>query len=157
MNLKQKVLTEEQAKEISNWKYEGKYSIYNLPDWETMKKDYFALCDDKKRETFISYCDVDDNLIGFVNLIDEGEYIFFGIGIKPSYCGKGLGKQIVSMAILESENKFGNKPMILEVRCWNKRAINCYKSQGFEIIGNTVYDTYIGNGEFYIMEYNKFL
>lgn len=38
------------------------------------------------------------------------------------------------MALIESQNRFPNKPVILEVRTWNKRAVNCYKSQGFEIV-----------------------
>lgn len=38
------------------------------------------------------------------------------------------------MALIESQNRFPNKPVILEVRTWNKRAVNCYKSQGSEIV-----------------------
>ena len=53
----------------------------------------------------------------------------FGIGIKPSHCGNGLGKIITKLAIMESKKRFPNKPIVLKVRTWNERAINCYKSQ----------------------------
>ncbi len=58
------------------------------------------------------------------------------------------------MALIESQNRFPNKPVILEVRTWNKRAVNCYKSQGFEIVETKQQQTYIGFGEFYIMRYD---
>ncbi|WP_257533358.1 hypothetical protein [Irregularibacter muris] len=58
------------------------------------------------------------------------------------------------MALIESEKRFPNKPIVLEVRIWNERAVNCYKSQGFEIIETTQQETYIGFGEFYVMRYS---
>lgn len=146
-------LSEEQAKEISNWKYTGEYSIYNLPSWDKMVKENYSLTDNVKRERYIGYINKDGELVGFVNLLDERDTVFFGIGIKPNYCSKGIGKVITKMALIESQNRFPNKPVVLEVRTWNKRAVNCYKSQGFEIVEIKEQQTYIGFGEFYMMRY----
>ncbi|MDU4884929.1 GNAT family N-acetyltransferase [uncultured Clostridium sp.] len=134
MKLTAHKLSEEQVKEISNWKYTGEYSIYNLPSWDKMIQENYSLTDNVKRERYIGYINEDGELVGFVNLLDEGDTVFFGIGIKPNYCSKGIGKVITKMALIESQNRFPNKPVILEVRTWNKRAVNCYKSQGFEIV-----------------------
>lgn len=41
MNLNKVKFTEEHAIEVINWKYEGKYSIYNLPPWEEIKRRIF--------------------------------------------------------------------------------------------------------------------
>ena len=153
MKLTAHKLSEEQAKEISNWKYTGYYSIYNLPSWDKMIQENYSLTDNVKRERYIGYINEDGELVGFVNLLDEGDTVFFGIGIKPNYCSKGIGKVITKMALIESQNRFPNKPVILEVRTWNKRAVNCYKSQGFEIVEIKQQQTYIGFGEFYIMRY----
>ncbi|EQK39578.1 acetyltransferase family protein [[Clostridium] bifermentans ATCC 19299] len=109
----------------------------------------------EKRENFIGYADSKNNLVGFVNLLDEGESVFFGIGIKPEYCGIGIGKQIVSMALDECKRRYPSKPIILEVRSWNKRALRCYESQGFKVIDRKHQETYLGTGEFFIMEYIK--
>lgn len=128
MKLTAHKLSEEQAKEISNWKYIGEYSIYNLPAWTKMIQENYSLTDNVKRERYIGYINEDGELVGFVNLLDEGDTVFFGIGIKPNYCSKGIGKVITKMALIESQNRFPNKPVILEVRTWNKRAVNCYKS-----------------------------
>jgi len=154
MELTPQKISEEHAKEISSWEYPEEYSIYNLPSWDNMIKENYSLCDSIKRERFIGYINKKKELVGFVNLLDEGESVFFGIGVKPSYCNKGVGKAIINMALIESEKRFPNKPILLEVRTWNKRAISCYKSQGFEIIETKNQKTKIGFGEFYVMKYN---
>ncbi|MCM0648896.1 GNAT family N-acetyltransferase [Clostridium swellfunianum] len=153
MELTAEKLSEEQAKEISSWKYTGEYSIYNLPSWEKMIEENYSLTDNVKRDRFVGYMNDTGELVGFVNLLDEGDTVFFGIGIKPDYCSKGIGKMITKMALIESQNRFPNKPVILEVRTWNKRAVNCYESQGFEIIETKQQKTHIGFGEFYVMRY----
>jgi len=153
MNIIAQKLSEEQAKEISTWKYDGEYSIYNLPSWDKMVEENYSICDGLKRDRYIGYTDGNNELIGFVNLLDEGQSVFFGIGINPNCCNKGMGKVIIKMALLECEKRFPNKPVILEVRTWNKRAVNCYRSQGFEIIQTKVQETKIGFGEFYVMRY----
>lgn len=153
MKLTPHKLSQEQAKELSNWKYPGEYSIYNLPPWDKMVEENYSLTDDVKRERFTGYTNEKGELVGFVNLLDEGEHIFFGIGVKPDYCSKGIGKTITKMALTESQKRFPDKPVVLEVRTWNKRAVQCYQSQGFEIVEVKKQETYIGPGEFYVMKY----
>lgn len=151
MKLKSGKLSEEQAIQVSKWKYEDEYEIYNLPEWETMIKEQYSLCDDAKRDRFTSFVNEENELIGFTNLLDEGDSIFFGIGINPKYCNEGIGKMVTKLALYECKRKYPNKPVILEVRTWNRRAVNCYKSQGFEIVEVKQQETYIGKGEFYVM------
>lgn len=153
MKLTANKLSEKQAMEISGWKYPSEYSIYNLPSWDKMIKENYSLTDNVKRERYIGYINEDGEIIGFVNLLDEGESVFFGIGINPNYCGNGMGKVITKMALIESQKRFPNKPVILEVRTWNKRAVNCYKSQGFKVVEIKEQETHIGFGEFYKMRY----
>lgn len=154
MKLTSHRISEEQAKEISNWEYSGEYSIYNLPSWDRMVQENYSLTDASKRERYVGYTNEDGELVGFVNLLDEGDTVFFGIGVKSDFCDKGIGKIITKMALIESQKRFPNKPVVLEVRTWNKRAVNCYKSQGFEIVGTKQQKTHIGFGEFYVMRYS---
>ena len=153
MNLKPVKFTEELAKEITTWRYEGEYEIYNLPSWDEIINKQISLCKKEKRENFIGYLNEENNLIGFVNLVDEGDSVFLGIGVKPEYCGAGIGKQIIKMALDECSKRYENKPIILEVRSWNKRAIKCYESQGFKIVKIKKQETYAGFGEFFVMKY----
>ena len=59
MKLTAHKLSEEQAKEISNWKYIGEYSIYNLPAWNKMIQENYSLTDNVKRERYIGYINED--------------------------------------------------------------------------------------------------
>ncbi|MFR3072563.1 MAG: GNAT family N-acetyltransferase [Paeniclostridium sp.] len=153
MNLKPVKFTEELAKEITTWRYEGEYEIYNLPSWDEIINKQISLCKKEKRKNFIGYLNEEKNLIGFVNLVDEGDSVFLGIGVKPEYCGVGIGKQIIKMALDECSKRYESKPIILEVRSWNKRAIKCYESQGFKIVKIKKQETYAGFGEFFVMKY----
>ncbi|KPI55536.1 acetyltransferase [Clostridioides difficile] len=153
MKLNKVIFTEEHAIEITNWKYEGEYSIYNLPSWNEIKKNNLSLAKEDKRKNFISFIDDNKELIGFINLLDKGSSVYFGIGIKPDYCGMGIGKEIISLGLEECRNKYSTKPVVLEVRTWNTRAVKCYESQGFKIVETKIQKTYLGNGEFFVMRY----
>ena len=125
MKLTAHKLSEEQAKEISNWKYTGEYSIYNLPSWDKMIKENYSLTDNVKRERYIGYINEDGELVGFVNLLDQGDTVFFGIGIKPNYCSKGIGKVITKMALIESQNSVEHKDIKYDRRA-KKEALLSY-------------------------------
>lgn len=40
--------------EICSWKYEGVYSVYNLPPYQELAKRQMAFAHPKKRETILS-------------------------------------------------------------------------------------------------------
>ena len=54
-----------------------------------------------------------------------------------------------------SKKRYPNKPLYLEVRTWNTRAIKCYEKAGFQIDGEPyALTTGIGTGMFYRMTKN---
>ena len=63
MKLTSSILTEQHAKEISSWKYEKDYALYNLPTWEEMQQQNYALCDPVKRQHFRSYLNEQDKFL----------------------------------------------------------------------------------------------
>ena len=56
----------------------------------------------------------------------------YSIGIAPEYQGQGLGKKLMEFYISLSKER-GYKFLSLEVNTDNLRAINLYKSFGFEV------------------------
>ena len=70
--------------------------------------------------------------------------------MHPEKCGKGIGKEFVNFILNTQELK--NKIITLEVRSFNKRAIKCYQSVGFELVDKIEKETLNGNGLFLIME-----
>ena len=93
-----------------------------------------------------------ETLVGFVNLSDEGSEVFFGIGAHPDHCGQGYGTQMTALAWDLSQRLYPGKPMYLEVRTWNTRAVRCYEKAGFRVVGEPVKRvTHSGEGTFYHM------
>lgn len=70
----------------------------------------------------------------------------------PQLCNKGYGRQILALVRQIAAQLYPNKPLYLEVRCWNRRAIACYQRAGFCIEGEAFEQTTpMGKGSFYRM------
>ena len=147
--LKYHKTTEEEKKRIAQWAYPGEYAIYNMPAYAEQKRRGFGLANPENH--FYSFYDA-DRLVGFVNLNEEQDRVFFGIGAAPEACGQGYGQQMTRLACALSGELFPGKPLYLEVRTWNKRAVRCYEKAGFGIEGAPVRrTTTAGDGVFYHM------
>ena len=141
--------TEEEKYLITAWQYSGDYAMYTKPPYAEQKKSGVGFANPANH--FYSFYD-DTALIGFINLSEEETEVFFGIGVNPAHCGKGYGQQITRMAFDISQELFPGKPLYLEVRTWNTRAVRCYEKAGFHIVGGPIRQTTsIGDGEFYHM------
>jgi len=146
-------LTEDFAKEICSWRYDGDYSVYNFSDWNVVVKNGWGLAiKDMREKEFIAVL-LNGKLIAYGKIREDEGKAFIGIGLKPSWCGKGYGKDVMNLLIEECKKRFHNTPIALEVRSFNKRAINCYKTVGFQVRDKYLKKTFNGEDEFYYMEY----
>ncbi|WFA08781.1 GNAT family N-acetyltransferase [Tissierella sp. Yu-01] len=147
-------LSEDYAKEICSWIYEGEYSIYNFSDWDTVVKNGWDLSLEKTRRLEFVTILLNKGLVAYGRISLNEDKVYIGIGIKPSLCGKGYGKKIMKLLVEECEKRFPDKTVALEVRSFNDRAINCYKKVGFEIKQKYTRKTFDkSEAEFYYMEY----
>ena len=143
------ITTEEEKYHITAWSYPGEYAVYNNPPYDEQKKRGFGFANPQNH--FYSFYD-GTTLVGFINLNEEDTEVFFGIGVAPDYCGQGYGQQMTQIAWQISRALFPAKPLYLEVRTWNKRAVRCYEKAGFRIMGEPIRQvTSIGEGEFFHM------
>ena len=144
-------LTEGDKREICGWDYQGEYAIYNLPSYEEMEAKEQGFLNPRQEKNYRGFFE-DDTLVGFVNLLEKPTEIFLGVGVCPALCGKGYGQEIVRQAYGLSKELHPTKPLYLEVRFWNTRAIRCYERAGFRIDGEPFERiTSIGKGRFYRM------
>lgn len=77
----------------------------------------------------------DDGVVaygGFHKVLDEGQVA--NIAVRSDVRGKGIGRQLTSN-LIDLAKKNGVKRMTLEVKDCNERAINLYRSLGFEVEG----------------------
>ncbi|CAK7086037.1 hypothetical protein CIW83_04885 [Tissierella sp. P1] len=147
-------LSEEYAKEICSWRYEGEYSIYNFLNWDAVVENGWGLSIEKKRKLEFISIHLNNELISYGRISLKADKAYIAIGLKPSFCGKGYGKNIMKLLIKECKRRFPNNTIALEVRSFNKRAINCYNNVGFEIKDKYMKRTFNNSeDEFYYMEY----
>ena len=134
MDLRLEILTEDHARQICYWKYEGIYSIYNFPDWDTLKQQRWGITiEEKRKNEFTAVIDKSNNLCGYIRFVENKDFVLVGLGLKPSLCGQGLGNILTELLKNECKKRYGSKKISLEVRSFNKRAIKCYEKAGFEI------------------------
>lgn len=144
-------MTDEEKMVACSWKYKVDYEIYNLPSYRDMKDRKAGFMNPESQQNYHSFYD-GDLYIGFVNILEEEREVFIGIGVNTEFCDKGYGQQMLKDAYLISKELYPDKPLYLEVRAWNKRAIHCYLKAGFEIEGSPyTLTTGIGTGTFYRM------
>lgn len=149
MKIKLVSLIEEHAKEISQWRYEEPYSVYNYIDWNTMFTLGWGITQKEKREKeFLAVVNERKELFGYIRLVEKRDGIIIGIGLRPDLCGKGIGQQVMMLLKEERMKRYGNKKIILEVRSFNSRAINCYKKVGFTETDRYIRNTPKGEAEF---------
>ena len=142
------LMTEQEKELASGWQYEGEYAIYNEPSYQEQKEKGIGFGNPKCDKNFYAYCDGQE-LVGFTNILEERQAVFIGIGVRPDLCGQGYGQQMMKLAQAISQTLYPGKPLYLEVRSWNRRAIRCYEKAGFVAEGEPfVQRTPIGEGEF---------
>lgn len=119
-------LTQEEKRQICAWKYEGEYAVYNLPVYEEMLERQTGFCNPEREANYLGWYQ-GGCLVGFTNLLEEERQVFVGIGVNPAFCGRGYGQRILKEICELSKRRYPDKPLYLEVRIWNERAVRCYE------------------------------
>jgi len=141
-------------KQIISWKYDGEYNIYNMESYDNLVKRNASITKVENKDNYLCY-HKDNKLIAYTNIIKKENWdIFIGIGISPECCGKGLGKEILNNTVFIAKERYPDSKLVLQVRAWNKRAIKCYQSVGFNIVNKRIVEDHNGvKTEFVFMEY----
>lgn len=140
------ILTQQEKTRICLWQYPDEYAIYNVHPNEKSgthnpenTANYYAFYDG-------------DIFVGYINLIERNNKFSVGIAVKPDLCGKGYGTRMLKICCDIAGNINPHKPIGLQVRAWNRRAIRCYEKAGFVIEGSEYeLTTPGGKGMFYRM------
>jgi len=132
-------MTKRQAEDISTWKYDKPYSIYDMDGSkeildELLDGSYYAVTNEK------------DELIGYFCFGDAaqvpggkqcGAYlgddaIDIGLGMRPDLTGKGMGLKFLYKGLKFAKEIFSSTHIRLTVATFNKRAIKVYEKLGFK-------------------------
>lgn len=146
-------LSEPEAREICTWRYDGVYAVYNFSDWDKVVRNHWALADKEQREAEFLSVRLEEELIGYGRIFLHEGKAFIGIGLKPTWCGRGYGGPVMVELVKECRRRYPETPIALEVRSFNRRALKCYQKVGFKVKARYHKDTPIGGDDFYYMEY----
>ncbi|MCK5129270.1 MAG: GNAT family N-acetyltransferase [Clostridiales bacterium] len=133
------LLSIQDVKLISKWKYEDEYSIYSMDEnqesiGELLDGSYYCM---KENDTLIGYfCFGKAAQVSAgneYNAYNDMEYTDIGLGIKPDLCGRGLGFDFLLNGMEFAKKELSAKKFRLTVADFNKRAIKVYERVGFRV------------------------
>jgi len=87
-------LSEDAKRQICAWKYGGEYDLYNLPAYEEMQVRQIGFMNPQREKNYYGFWD-ESILVGFVNILEEKEEVFIGIGVNPDLCNKHYGQRML--------------------------------------------------------------
>lgn len=128
-------LTEADVRAIAAWVYPPPYDVYNLPDWDTVQAQGWALADPERRSQQFTAIRSGGALIGYYRIQRQGETGLLGLGLRPDLCGQGHGPAAVGEILTRLRGDTTLCEIVLEVRRFNQRAIRCYARCGFRPAG----------------------
>lgn len=143
--------TEDHAKEVCTWVYSGVYSVYNLLPWEVVVENHWQLADAEARRKIFHTIYLDGEMIGFGRIQEGEDRVDLGVGLKPEYCGKGLGLPVMEVLTEKAMSLYPGSVIGLEVRQFNTRAIKCYEKAGYQITSKYMKETINGYVPFALM------
>ena len=108
---------------------------------------------DIRQRQYISVLDEREALWGFAQLFPMHEVTRIGLGMRPDWCGRGMGKRFMQTIVREARRRRPADEIDLEVMTWNERAIRAYQRAGFHITDTYERLTPTGNALFHCMVY----
>ncbi|MNK61392.1 putative acetyltransferase [compost metagenome] len=149
-------MEESHAQDICSWVYSPPYDIYSFDPWDQMKSLEIEFGDPQlRREQYLSVLTNTGELAGFAQIFPMVGVSRLGIGMRPDWCGQGLGKSFVQAVVHEALSRHPHHEVDLEVLTWNERAIRTYEKAGFRITDQYELRTPDGMKPFYCMVYDN--
>jgi ribosomal-protein-alanine N-acetyltransferase len=126
------------AREISRWRYEPPYDLYNLVD-EGAAVEY-AL---EPQNCFYTLRNADGTLVGFCSFGEDGqvpggdyslEALDIGMGIRPDLTDKGRGAEYIAEVLDFARDVFAPRHFRVTIAGFNRRAQRVWQANGFHPI-----------------------
>ncbi|MEG0165146.1 GNAT family N-acetyltransferase [Anaerorhabdus sp.] len=145
-------LTQRNALIIADeWKYDGDYAFYDI---SADIEDYNEFINEEQRnKNDMFQVFLEGELVGFFCLMRNDNEIEIGLGLKPSLCGKGLGKVFITEIEAFLMPRYKYDTLVMNVAKFNERAIKSYFSCGY--VTTKVYKNYTNGKDYDFLEMKK--
>jgi len=126
------------ALEITSWRYEAPYDIYNLE----ADKDELAYALNPEK-CFYTLKDDNGSLVGFCSFalagqVPGGDYsadaLDIGMGIRPDLTGRGYGQRFVSLVLAFAQGEFSPARYRVTIAAFNQRAQKVWLKAVFHFV-----------------------
>ena len=136
-------LTEENAREITTWRYDPPFDLYDLaPQYLSgfINPEYYYHQILNEKEDLVGYCcyGLDAQVPGGEYLINMPEVLDIGVGMKPILTGAGLGHEFVSAILDYASERFQPSRFRVTVAEFNQRSVRTFQNLGFKIQGSFI-------------------
>ncbi len=137
-------MSDDEAREISNWRYGPPYDFYDATSDEDDLRE--LLDPERRKDAYFSAFDDEGDLVGFFQVEAECETVDVGLGLRSDLMGAGLGLDFVLAGLDFGRERFSPARFTLAVATFNERAIRVYEKAGFS--RGDVYTHRTNGGEF---------
>jgi ribosomal-protein-alanine N-acetyltransferase len=120
------------AREVTTWRYDGIYAIYNLNSLDIITALYLEPLLRLLGVLYVyAVCDEHGVLVGIFQLAHHGDTVELGLAMRPDLTGQGLGLDFVVAGLDFARMQFAPATFQLDVATFNRRAIRVYERAGF--------------------------
>lgn len=158
------LMTEAEAQDVSMWRYEAPYDVYNTSNDSEEEPDITELLD--RDSPYYAVRDEQGELVGYFcygtagqpwgvsepTLYVDDRVLVIGLALRPNLTGKGIGLSFVNAGLAFAREQFSPTMFRLYVMTFNQRAIRVYERAGFHNVGKITVHNMHGPVEFIEME-----
>jgi ribosomal-protein-alanine N-acetyltransferase len=132
--------TEGDVRELSTWRNDPPYDVYDVGDESMEANIEYLLGPDTRCHAIV---DGSGDLIGFCTFgpdarVPGGDYsveaLDIGLGIRPRGTGRGHGSRFVATVLEFAATTFRPDTMRVTISEWNTRALRVWEGAGFQRI-----------------------
>jgi ribosomal-protein-alanine N-acetyltransferase len=133
-------LTDADVADILTWRYEGRYSTYDVTGGVSPGLGYFAV---EHGRRLVGYCcfGAEARVPG---VGERAGTLDVGYGMRPELVGRGLGRQFVGAIVAFGRERFQPSRLRMLVLRWNERSLRTASRHGFEVVA--------AHGDFDVLE-----
>jgi ribosomal-protein-alanine N-acetyltransferase len=152
-------MTEEAARAVLAWHYEGLYAFYNADPQELhdglgemLAGSYYAATDEQGALVgFFCFGAPAQVPGGHLYGLYADEALDIGLGLRPDLTGRGQGRAFLTAGLDFARQRFASATFRLSVAAFNQRAIRLYETVGFQAVATFVSPTRNGEVTFLLM------
>ena len=129
--MKVRRLTDADVRDITAWRYEGRYSTYDVTGGISPGLGYFAVENDRR---LVGYCcfGAEARVPG---VGEEEGTLDVGYGLRPDLVGRGLSRSFIGAILAFGIERHRPRRLRVLVLRWNGRSRRAAERQGFELAG----------------------